>query len=114
MHWLMSVISKFYLHIKDPNVAKYKYFINKCENIRLKELNDLKTFAEYSNDMQDPYKNIEEYNPSKKCNVLIVFHDMIAGTLSNKKCNPIVSELFIRGRKLNICLVFITQFILIC
>ena len=59
--------------------------------------------------MDDIYKNIEEYNPSKKRKILIVFDDMIADMLSNKKLNPIVTELFIRDRKLNISLVFITQ-----
>ena len=59
--------------------------------------------------MEYIYKNIEEYNPNKKQKVLIVFDDMIADILSNKKLNPIVTELFIRGIKLNISLVFITQ-----
>ena len=54
--------------------------------------------------------NIEEYNPSKKGKILIVFDDVIADMLSNKKLNPIVIELFIIGRKLNISLVFITQY----
>ena len=54
-------------------------------------------------------KDIEEYNPNKKRKILIVFGDMIADILSNKKLNPIVTELLIRGRKLNISLVFITQ-----
>ena len=59
--------------------------------------------------MDDIYKNIEEYNPKKKRNILIVFGNMIADMLSNKELNPIVTELFIRGRKSNISLVFITQ-----
>ena len=59
--------------------------------------------------MDDVYKNIEEYNPNKKRKILIVFDDMIADMLSNKKLNPIVTESFIRGRKLNISLAFITQ-----
>ena len=59
--------------------------------------------------MDDIYQNIEEYNPNKKQKIIIVFHDMIADMLSNNKTNPIVTELFIRGRKLNISLVFITQ-----
>ena len=59
--------------------------------------------------MQDVYKNIEEYNPGKKRKVLIVFDDMIADMINNKKLNPIVTELFIRGRKLNISIVFIMQ-----
>ena len=64
---------------------------------------------EYSNDMQDVYKNIEDCNPGKKRKVLIVFDDMIAEMINNKKLNPIVAELFIRGRKINISIVFITQ-----
>ena len=59
--------------------------------------------------MNDIHKNIEKYNPNKRCKKLIVFDDMIADMFSNKKLNPIVTELFIRGRKLNISLVFITQ-----
>ena len=65
---------------------------------------------EYLNDMLDVYKNIEDYNPDKKRKVLIVFDDMIADMVNNKKLNPIITELFIRGRKLNISVVFITQF----
>ena len=64
---------------------------------------------EYSNDMQDVYKNIDDYNLRKKRKVLIVFYDMIADMINNNKLNPIVTELFIRGRKLNISIVFITQ-----
>ena len=60
--------------------------------------------------MDDIYKNIEEYNPNKKWKILIVFDDMIADMLRNNKLNPLVTELFIRGKKLNISLVFITQF----
>ena len=59
--------------------------------------------------MQDIYKNIEDYNPGKKRKVLINLDDMIADMINNKKLNPIVTELFIRGRKLNISIVFITQ-----
>ena len=64
---------------------------------------------EYSNDMHDVYKNIEGYNPGKKRKVLIVFDDMFADMINNKKLDSIVTELFIRGRKLNISIVFITQ-----
>ena len=64
--------------------------------------------------MQDVYKNIdcnsiEDYNTNKKRKILIVFDDMIADMINNKKLNPVVTELFIRGRKLNISIVFITQ-----
>ena len=64
---------------------------------------------EYSNDMQDVYKNIEDYNPVKKRKVLIVFEEMVTDMINNKKLDSIVTELFIRGRKLNISFVFITQ-----
>ena len=60
--------------------------------------------------MQDVYKNIKEYNTKRKCNVLIVFHDIIADMISNKKPSPIVTELFIKGRKLNISTIFITRY----
>ena len=63
--------------------------------------------------MDDIYKNIEEYNPNKKRKILIVFDDMIADMLSNKKLNPVVTELFIRGRKLNISLIFLYCLILL-
>ena len=59
--------------------------------------------------MQDVYRNIEDYNPAKKRKVLIIFNDMIADMINNKKLIQIVTELFIRGRKLNISIVFITQ-----
>ena len=59
--------------------------------------------------MQDLYKNIESYNPGKKRKVLIAFDDMIADMINNKKLNSILTELFIRERKLNISIVFITE-----
>ena len=59
--------------------------------------------------MHDVYKNINEYNPDEECKILIVFNDMITDMINNKKLNSIVTELFIRGRKLNISLVLITE-----
>ena len=73
-----------------------------------KSFYDPKAFMEYSNDMQDVYKNIEDYNPIEKRKVLIIFDDMIADMININKLNPIVTELFIGGRKLNISIVFIT------
>ena len=64
---------------------------------------------EYSNDMQDVHKNIEDYNVNKKIEVLIVFDEMITYLINNKKLNSIVTELFIRGKKSNIYIVFITK-----
>ena len=89
--------------------AKYQYLINTREKIGIDHFNDSKAFIEYSNDMRDVYKNVNYYNPDKENKILIVFHDMIADMINNKNLNPIVTELFIRGRKLNIFLVFITQ-----
>ena len=63
---------------------------------------------EYSNDMQDVYKNIGDYNPRKNCKVLIIFDDMIADMINNKTLDSIVTELFTRGRKINISTVFIS------
>ena len=59
--------------------------------------------------MHDVYKNINEYNPDEECKILIVFNDMITDMINNKKLNSVVTELFIRGRKLNISLVLITE-----
>ena len=102
-------IDKIYLYAKDPYEAKYQLLINKRKSTGLKHFNDPRAFIEYSNDMQDVYENIDEYNIDKKLKILIVFDDMIADMINNKKLNSIVTELFIRGRKLNISLVFITQ-----
>ena len=102
-------IDKIYLHAKDPYEAKYQFLINKRESTGLNHFNDPKAFIEYSNDMQDVYKNIDEYNPDKENKILIVFDDMIADMINNKKLNSIVTELFIRGRKINTSLVLITQ-----
>ena len=66
------------------------------------------TILKYSNDMHDVCKNIDDYNPDKDNKNLVVFDD-IAHMINNKKLNSIVTELFIRGRNLNISLVFITQ-----
>ena len=101
-------IDKIYLYAKDPYEPKYQYLINKREDVGTNHFKDHKAFIEYSNDMRDVYKNINHYNPDKDNKILIVF-DMIAHMIQNKKLNSIVTELFIRGRKLNISLVFITQ-----
>ena len=102
-------IDKIYLYAKDPYEAKYQYLIKKREKVGLNHFDDHKAFIEYSNDMPDVYKNIEDYNTGKKRKILIVFDDMIANMINNNKLNPVVTELFIRGRKLNVSIAFITQ-----
>ena len=82
--------------------------INKREGVGINHFKDLKAFIEYSNDMH-VYRNINNYNPDKENKILIVFGDINAVMIQNKKLNSIVPELFIRGRKLNISPVFITQ-----
>ena len=102
-------IDKIYLYAKDTYEDKYQYFIDKRERVGINHLNDPKAFIKYSNDMQDVYKNIDNYNPDKENKILIVFDDMVADVIYNTKLNSMVTELFIRGRKLNISLIFITQ-----
>ena len=102
-------IDKTYLYAKDPYEAKYQFLINKRERVGINRLNDPTAFIEYFDNMHKVYKNIDNYNSDKENKVLIVFDDMIADMIKNKELNSIVTELFIRGRKLNISLVFITQ-----
>ena len=90
-------------------LMKTNLLINKGESTGLKHFNYSKAFIEYSNDMHDVYKNINNYNPDKENKILIVFDYMIADMINNKKLNSIVTEVFIRGRKLNISLIFGTQ-----
>ena len=106
-------IDKIYVYAKGPYKAKYQYLINKRESVGINHFNDPKAFIEYSNDMPDVYKNINYYNLDKENKILIVFDDMIADMIYNKKLDSIVTELFIRGRKLNISLVFITHTIIL-
>ena len=82
---------------------------NKRKGVGINYFKDPKAFIEYSNDMRNVYRNINYYNPGKENKILIVFDDMIADIIQNKKLNSIVTELFIRRRKLNISLVFIIQ-----
>ena len=107
-------IDKIYSYAKDPYEEKYQLLINKREITGLRYLNESKAFNEYSNDMDDIYKNIKEYNGNKNQKILIVFDDVIVDMLSNKKSNPIVTELFIRGRKLNIYLFFYWAILFCC
>ena len=83
--------------------------IKKHKDTGMKHLNDPNAFIECSSTIDDVYENINDYNSSRKRKILIVFYDMIADTMTNKKFQAIIKELFIRCRKLNISLVFITQ-----
>ena len=97
-----------YLSAKDLNKPKYHFLIDKREDAGIKSLNDPSASIEYSNTMDDVYKNIDDYNPKRKRKILIVFDDMIADIMTNKRFQSIINELFIRCRKLKISLVSIT------
>ena len=97
------------MYTRDLSEPKYEYLIKKREDVGIKHVNNANAFIECSNTMDDVYKNIHDYNPNRKRKILIVFDDMIADIMTNKKFQAIIKELFIRCRKLNISLVFITQ-----
>ena len=97
-------LDKIYLYTKDPYEAKYQYLINIHEKVGIVHHNNPKAYIEYSNNMHNVYKNIDDYNPDEDNENLIVFDDMIANVINNAKLNSIVTELFIRRRKLNISL----------
>ena len=102
-------IDKIFLYVKDLSESKYEFLIKKCEDAGIKHLNDSNAFIECFNTMNDVYENIDDYNSSIKRKVLIVFDDMIAEIMTNKKFQTIIKGLFIRSRKLNISLLFIAR-----
>ena len=102
-------IDKIYLYAKDLSEPKYEYLIKNCETAGIKHLNNLKAFIECSNTMDDVYENIDNCSRNRNRKILIVFDDMIADIMTNKKFQSIIKDLFIRCRKPNISLVFITQ-----
>ena len=93
-------INKTYLYAKYLSQPKYEFLIKKREDVEIKHLIDLNAFIECSNTMDDVYENTDDYNPSRKIKILIVFDDMIADIMSNKKFQAVIKELFIRCRKL--------------
>ena len=102
-------VDKIYLYSKDLGEPTYEFLIKKCEDVGINHFNDPNAFTECSNRMDDVDQNIDDYNPSRKRKILIAFDGMITDIMSNKKFEAIIKELFIRCRKLNISLVFITQ-----
>ena len=83
--------------------------MKKREKAGLKNSNDPTAFIEHSSTMDDIFENIEDYNKKRKSKVLNVFDDMISHVMSNKKAQRVPKDLFIRWRKLNISLCFLTQ-----
>ena len=104
-----NMIDKIYLHAKDLEEPKYQLLNKKREQAEIKNLKDKNVFIEYSNNMDDIYDDVNDYNKKRKRKVLIVFDDRISHVMSNKKAQQVLKELFIRCRKLNILLCFLTQ-----
>ena len=102
-------IDKIYLYSKDLSELNYEFLIKKREDPWIKHLNDSKEFIECSNIIDAVYENIDDCIPTTRRKILIVFDGMIADIMSNKKLQAVVKELFIRCKKLNTSLVFITQ-----
>ena len=101
-------IDKIYLYAKDLSERKYEFLISKREQAGKKNVNDPHAFIEYSNDMDDVLDDIDNYNKNRDKKVLTIFNDMIADIIRSTKFKAITKELFIRCRKLNISIVFIT------
>ena len=89
-------IDKIYLHAKDLSEPKYEFLIKKCKNVGADHFNYSNAFIECSNLMDNVYENTEDYNPSRKRKILIVFDDMTADIKSNKTFQTIMKDLFIR------------------
>ena len=105
-----NIIGKIYLHAKDLEEPKYQLLIKKREQAGIKNLKDATAFIKYLNNMNDIYDNIEDYNEKRKRKVLIIFDDdMISHVMLSKKAQQVLKELFIRCRKSNISLCFLTQ-----
>ena len=96
---LLNLIKEDYQDIIDK-IHLYLFLIKKCEDAGIKHFNNSNAFIECSNTMDDVYENINDYNPNRDRKVLIVFDDMIADIMGNKKFQALIKELFIRCRKL--------------
>ena len=97
------------MYARELNEPKYEYLIKKREDVGIEHVNNPNAFTKCSNMMDDVYENIHDYNPSRKRKILVVFDDNIADIVTNKRLHAIIKELFIRCRKLNILLFFVTQ-----
>ena len=105
-------VDKIYLYAKDLAGPKYEFLINKREQAGIKHFNDPTAFIEYSNDMNDVYADISNYNKKRENKVLIVFDDVIADMEYNKNFKKMIKELFYRGRKMNISIFLLGSVIL--
>ena len=102
-------IDKIYLYVTDSFKSKYQLLINGREKVGINTPKNLKVFIDHLQVIDDVYKKLEDYNATKTRRVLIVSDDVLADMKSNKKLSPIFTELFLRGRKINISIVFVSQ-----
>ena len=102
-------IDRSYLYDKNLSERKYQLLLKKRRDAGIKHLNDPSAFIGYSSTMNDVYNDIDNYNLIRTRNILIVFDDMIVDIMTNKKIQAIIEELFVRCKKLNISLIFITK-----
>ena len=102
-------IDKIYFYVKYLFELKFQLLVNGREKFGIKELKNPNGFTDYSQTIGDVYENLEAYYPTKKRKVLILFDDIKADIEANKKLSPIITELLLRGRKLNIVLVFVSK-----
>ena len=101
------ILTKIYLNAKYLSAPKYEFLLKKRGDAGIKHLNNQNEFTECSNTVDNVYENIDNQNRKRK--ILIVFDDMIADIMANRRLQAIIKELFIRFRKLKLSLVFITQ-----
>ena len=78
-------IDKIYLHVKDLSESRYEFLIKKCKDVEIKDLNDPNAFVECSNTMDNVSENIDDYDLNRERKILIVFDEMIADIITNKK-----------------------------
>ena len=104
-----KIIDKIYLYVKYLEEPKFKLLINKREKAGINFNNDPSAFIEYSNSMDDIFLQIEDYNKKRKRKISIIFDNMINHVMSDNKAQQVLKDLFIRCRKLNISLCFLTQ-----
>ena len=102
-------IEKNYLSAKYLSKRKYEFLIKKRKNAGIKHFNDPNVFIECSNTVNNICEDIDDYKSSRKRKILIEFEDMIVDIMTNKQFQAIIKELFIRCKKINISLAFITQ-----
>ena len=107
-------IDKMYSYARDLSEPKYEYLIKKREDVGIKHLNNSNAFIECLSTMDDVYENIHDYNPNRRRKILIVYDDMIADIMTNKKCQAIVKELFIRCKKIKYFTSFYYSILFFC